>query len=53
MDGIFIGKKEGEEGPAAQKTEEPVEYVAEEPGAGQSNMENLRKQSDNMGILST
>lgn len=54
VDGIFIGKDKGEEGPAAQKTEEPVEYVAEEPGVGQPNMEKqLRKQSDNIGILST
>lgn len=52
MEGIFMGKKKEEENPAAQKTEEPVEYMAEEQGMeGLSVEKQRRKQPENLGTV--
>lgn len=52
MEGILMGKKKGEESPA-QKTEEPLEYLAEEQGVeGLSVEKQQRKPPENIGILS-
>lgn len=45
-----MGKKNGEDTPAAQMPDEPVEYLAEEQGVGLLNEEKeLKKQPENMG----
>lgn len=51
MEGILMGKK-GEESPAAQKTEEPLEYMEEEQEVEGHNVEKQqRKPPETMGIL--
>lgn len=53
MEGILMGKKKGEENPAAQKIDEPLEYMAEEQGVEGLNVEEQqRKPPENIGILS-
>lgn len=55
MEGIFMGKKKEEESPAAQKPDEPMEYMAEEQGEEGLSVEKQqqRKQPENIGMLST
>lgn len=53
MEGILMGKKKGEENPAAEKIDEPLEYMAEEQGMEGLNVEKQqRKPPENIGILS-
>lgn len=53
MEGILMGKKNAEDSLGAQKTDEPVEYMAEDQGVGGFNEEKPpRKQPENIGILS-
>lgn len=51
MEGMMMGREKADESPAAQKTDEPMEYATEEQAVGQANVEKqLNKQPENMGM---
>lgn len=51
MEGMMMGKEKADESPAAQKTDEPMEYVIEEQAMGRANVEKrLNKQPESMGM---